>query len=158
MATHYIAPDMTPVTPYLYIEDAARAIDFYTKVMGAKERMRMPGPDGTVMHAELMINGGLVMMGEANPGMDMKSPKALGGASGGLFVYVPDVDATVKAARAAGAKPVGEIENMFWGDRTGRIVDPWGHHWTLATHVEDVAPGEMERRIKDWTAKSAGES
>ena len=138
MATNFINEGMTAVTPYLYIEDAARAIDFYTKVLDAHERMRMPGPDGKVMHAELMINGGLVMLGEANPGMDMKSPKALGGASGGLFVYVRDVDATVKAARAAGAKAVGEVENMFWGDRTGRIVDPWGHHWTIATHVEDV--------------------
>ena len=155
MATNFINEGMTAVTPYLYIEDAAQAIDFYTKVLDAQERMRMPGPDGKVMHAELMINGGLVMLGEANPSMDMKSPKALGGASGGLFVYVRDVDATVKAARAAGAKTVGEVESMFWGDRTGRIVDPWGHHWTIATHVEDVPPDEMQRRAKEWTEKTS---
>ena len=151
MATNFVGPGMTAVTPYLYIDGAAQAIEFYKTVFGAEERLCMPGKDGAVMHAELVINGAVLMLGEANPAMDAKSPKALGGATGGLFVYVRDVDATVKKAVGAGARQRGETQDMFWGDRVGRIIDPWGHDWTVATHVEDVPPDEMERRAKAVT-------
>lgn len=153
-AKNFVANDMTAVTPYLYVDDAAAAIRFYESVIGATTRFKMEG-DGKVMHAELMVNGALFMLGEANPDMRMASPKTVGGTASGVFVYVPDVDATFKAALAAGASELRPAEDMFWGDRTASVIDPFGHHWTIATHVEDVSPDEIERRMADWK-NSAG--
>jgi PhnB protein len=124
--------------------------------LGAKTRFKMEGKDGTIMHAEMMVNGSLFMMGECNPDMDMPSPKQVGGTASGIFVYVPDVDKTYKAALAAGAKQVRPLENMFWGDRTGCFIDPFGHAWTVATHVEDLSDDEIARRSDAWMKENVG--
>jgi PhnB protein len=134
------------VSPYLYIDGAADAIAFYTKVLGAKERMRMGGPDGRVGHAELDINGSLIMLADEHPEMGVRGPKAVGGTPVGINVYVTDVDAAVERAAAEGAKVLRPVENRFYGDRSGQIEDPFGHVWYIATHVEDVPRDEMERR------------
>ena len=142
-------PDEYPrVTPYLVVEGAAAAIDFYTKVFGAKERMRMPAPGGKIGHAEIEIGNSMVMLADANPQMGHKSPKTLGGSPISLLVYVENADDTVKRAVAAGGKVVRPVENQFYGDRMGGIEDPYGHQWYVATHVEDVSPEEMKRRME----------
>ncbi|HLJ88318.1 MAG TPA: VOC family protein [Candidatus Angelobacter sp.] len=135
------------VTPYLHIRDAARAIDFYTRAFGAKEIYRMPGPDGKIGHAEIQIGDSLVMISEENKQMCNESPQSLNGSPVGVFLYLEDVDAVFKKAIASGAKQVSPVQDMFWGDRYGRLTDPFGHHWHLATHVEDVSPEEMEKRM-----------
>ena len=141
-------PDEYPrVTPYLLVEGAAAAIDFYTRVFGAKERMRMPGPDNKIGHAEIQIGNSMVMLADANPQMGHKSPKTLGGTPISLLLYVENADETVKRAVAAGGKVVRPVENQFYGDRMGGVEDPFGHLWYVATHVEDVSPEEMKRRM-----------
>ncbi len=141
-------PDEYPrVTPYLLVEGAAAAIDFYTRVFGAKERMRMPGPDNKIGHAEIQIGNSMVMLADANPQMGHKSPKTLGGTPISLLLYVENADDTVKRAVAAGGKVVRPVENQFYGDRMGGVEDPFGHLWYVATHVEDVSPEEMKRRM-----------
>lgn len=142
------------VTPYLIIRDAAKAIEFYKKAFGAVERFRMPMPDGKLAHAEIQIGDSVVMIADENPQWGVQSPQALNGSPVSIFLYVPDVDATFKQAIAAGATEVMPVADMFWGDRYGKVVDPFGHKWDLATHVEDVAPEEMEERMKK--AMSAG--
>jgi PhnB protein len=134
------------VTPYLVVDGATRAIEFYKQVLGATERMRMPGPDGRIGHAELQIGDSVVMLADEFPDMGAKAPKAYGGSPVSLLVYVPDVDATVKKAVGAGAKLVRPLEDKFYGDRSGVIEDPFGHSWMLATHIEDVSPEEMQKR------------
>jgi PhnB protein len=134
------------VTPYLIVDGAAKALDFYKRVFGATERMRMPGPGGKVGHAEIAIGRSVIMLADEHPEMDARGPRAFGGSPVSLHVYVPDVDATVKAAVAAGAKVVRPVEDRFYGDRLGTIEDPFGHHWSVATHEEDVPPDEMARR------------
>lgn len=131
------------VTPYLRMRDAAGAIEFYKRAFGAKEIMRMPAPDGRVMHAELKIGDSVVMVGEPMG----ESAAAHGAPIAGLLVYVDDVDGTFRKATAAGAHAEGQPENMFYGDRMGSVIDPYGHEWMLATHVEDVPEGEMQRRM-----------
>ncbi len=133
------------VTPYLCIRGAAKALDFYARAFGAKEKVRMPGPDGKVMHAEILIGDSLVMLGDENP--QAKSPSALGGTPVSIMLYVPDVDAVFKRATAAGAKTETPPADMFWGDRYGKLIDPFGHSWGIATHVEDVTPEEMKKRM-----------
>ena len=141
-------PDGYPrVTPYLVVDGAAAAIDFYTRVFGAKERMRMPGPDNKIGHAEIEIGNSMVMLADANPQMGHKSPKTLGGTPVSLLLYVENADDTVKRAVAAGGKVVRPVENQFYGDRMGGVEDPFGHLWYVATHVEDVSPEEMKRRM-----------
>jgi PhnB protein len=141
-------PDAYPrVTPYLIVDGAAAAIDFYTRVFGAKERMRMPGPGDKIGHAEIEVGNSMVMLADANPQMGHKSPKALGGSPISLLLYVENADDTVKRATAAGAKVVRPVENQFYGDRMGGVEDPFGHLWYVATHVEDVSPEEMKRRM-----------
>jgi PhnB protein len=135
------------VTPYLIVDGAARALDFYKKVFGASERMRMPAPGGRIGHAELTLGRSVVMLADEHPEMGARGPRSIGGSPVSLNLYVPDVDATVKAAVAAGAKLVRPVEDRFYGDRTGTIEDPFGHHWHVATHKEDVAPDEMQRRM-----------
>ena len=142
------------LTPYLAIRGAAEAIEFYKKAFGAKERMRMNGPDGKVGHAELLIGGCVVMMADEFPGMNT-SPSTLNGTSVNMMIYVKDVDASFQKALELGAKPVFPPMDKFYGDRMGAITDPFGHVWCLATHIEDVPPKEMARRAKAEAAKMA---
>ena len=148
------------ITPQLTCRDAARAIDFYKSVLGAKELMRMAGPDGMVMHAELQIGDSRIMVNDEFPGMAaVPDPPATPSSS--LFVYTEDVDSLYNHAVQAGSRADMALENMFWGDRFGKFTDPFGHQWGVATHVEDVAPEEMQRRSEEMTkkmAKAAGQS
>ena len=134
-------------TPYLYLSEAGKAIDFYKKAFGATEMMRMGGPEGRVMHAELKIGNSIVMMADEFPEMNNRSPRTLGGASGSILLYVTDADAAFARAVKAGATATRPVELQFWGDKMGALEDPFGHQWSLATHVEDVSPEEMERRM-----------
>jgi PhnB protein len=148
------------ITPQLTCRDASRAIEFYKDVFGAKELMRMGGPGGKVMHAELQIGDSRVMVNDEFPGMaSAPEPSAIHSSS--LFVYTEDVDALFRRASEAGAHVDMPLDNMFWGDRYGKFTDPFGHQWGAATHVEDVAPEEMQRRSEEMTkqmAKAAGQA
>ena len=144
------------VTPYLCIRAAAKALDFYARAFGAQEKVRMPGPDGKVMHAEILIGDSMVMLGEENPAQNAKSPEAFGGTPVSIMLYVPDVDAVFKKATAAGAKADAPPADMFWGDRYGKLTDPFGHSWGIATHVEDVTPEEMKKRMAAMGAAAGG--
>ncbi|MGH9704694.1 MAG: VOC family protein [Candidatus Acidiferrales bacterium] len=142
------------ITPSITCRDAAKAIDFYKKAFGAQEIMRMGSPDGKIMHAELQLGNSRFMLNDEMPGM-AAAPNPTATTSCSLFVYVSDVDSVFKQAVSAGAKVEMPVQDMFWGDRYGKVTDPFGHHWGLATHVEDVAPDEMERRSKAFMAKAA---
>lgn len=135
------------VTPYLIINGAAKAIDFYQRAFGARERMRLPGPGDIVMHAEMELGGSVIMLADECPPMNALGPQTLGGSPVLLHLYVPDADAMFAAAVAAGAKVEQPLENKFYGDRSGSVVDPFGHRWTLSTHVEEVSPEEIGRRL-----------
>ena len=140
-------PDNYPrVTPYLSINGAAAAIDFYRKAFGATERMRLGGPDGKIGHAEIEIEGGLIMLADEYPDMDFRSPTALGGSPVTVHIYVEDVDRFCARAAAAGATVTRAVANQFYGDRSCQLRDPYGHTWSIATHVEDVSPEEMQKR------------
>ena len=140
-------PDGYPrVSPYLVVDGAAQAIDFYTQVLGASERMRMGGPDGKIGHAELEFGDSVVMLADEYPDMGYVGPKAVGGNPVTIGVYVEDVDKTFDAAVKAGAKSLRPVEDQFYGDRSGQIEDPFGHRWSIQTHVEDVPPDEMQKR------------
>jgi len=140
-------PDGYPrVTPYLIIDGASAAIDFYRSVLGATERMRMPAPDGRVGHAELEIGDSLIMLADEFPEMSARSPKTVGGTPMSLHVYVEDADSVFDRAIKAGATALQPVEDKFYGDRSGQFEDPFGHHWSVATHVEDVPPGERAAR------------
>jgi len=128
------------------VDDAAQAIEYYTKAFGAKERVRMDAPGGKIGHAELEIGNGLIMLSDPFPQSSSKPPKELGGTSASVFMYVEDVDAAVKQAVDAGATITMEVADQFWGDRFGTITDPFGHVWSLATHVEDLTPEEIAKR------------
>lgn len=141
------------ITPTLICRNAASAIDFYKKAFGAKEISRAAGPDGKIMHAELEIGDSRIMLGDEMPGTTAPDPNSKPSSS--LYLYVPDVDSVFNSAVKAGAKSNMAPENMFWGDRYGKLVDPFGHFWDVATHVEDVSPEEMDRRFKDMMAKMA---
>jgi PhnB protein len=134
------------VTPYLSVRGAAEAIDFYKKALGAKELMRMPGPDGKVGHAEIQIGDSRVMLADEHPEMNFTGPQSYGGTSVHLHVYLPNVDAQVAKALKAGAKLVRPVKDQFYGDRLGTIEDPFGHVWHLATHLEDLSKAEMKKR------------
>jgi PhnB protein len=136
------------VTPYLIVDDAAKAIDFYKRAFGATELMRMPAPGDKVGHAEIQVGDSVVMLADPMAEMGHKSPKTLGGSPVSLLIYVEDADATVAGAVAAGARVTRPLENQFWGDRMGDVTDPFGHRWHVATHVEDVSPEEMQRRME----------
>ncbi|MGQ4617135.1 VOC family protein [Nocardia sp. R7R-8] len=143
-------PDGYPVvSPGLAVDGAAAAIDFYKNIFGATERMRMPGPDGRIAHCELMFGDSVVMLGDSAPDMDFLDPKTVGGTPVNLYVYVADADAAFTAALAAGARELTPMTDQFYGDRSGAFEDPWGHRWTVATHVEDVPPDEMDRRMAE---------
>lgn len=140
-------PDGYPrVTPYLCIDGASDAIEFYATVFGATERGRMPAPEGKVGHAELQIGDSLIMLSDEFPGMGARSPKAIGGSPVTMSVYVEDVDAVFARAVQAGANALSPVEDQFYGDRSGQFEDPFGHRWSVATRVEDVPPEEMEKR------------
>lgn len=135
------------MTPFLVVRGGSDAIAFYTRAFGAKERSRMPGPGGKVMHAELRFGDRMLMLADEFPEMGSKSPQTLGGSASSLLLYVRDVDAAYRRALDAGARSMDEPSLQFWGDRFARVVDPFGHEWQLATHVEDVSPKEMARRM-----------
>jgi uncharacterized glyoxalase superfamily protein PhnB len=128
------------------VDNAAAAIEFYTRAFGASELFRMPGPDGKIMHAEVLIGDSPIMLCDANPEQGQLAPPALKGSPVSIFLYVPDVDALFKRAVDAGADVRVPLMDMFWGDRYAQVADPFGHAWQIATHVEDVSPEEMERR------------
>jgi PhnB protein len=134
------------VTPYMTLAEAAKAIEFYKKAFGATELFRMPGPDGKIGHAEIQIGDCRIMMSDEFPEMGALSPKTLGGTTAAFMIYVPDVDTQYKRALAAGGKELRPLQNQFYGDRSGTLIDPFGHKWTLATHVEDVPEDELQRR------------
>ena len=140
-------PDNYPrVTPYLAIDGAAAAIEFYKKAFGATERMRMGGPEGKIGHAEIEIEGGLIMLADEYPPMNFRSPKTIGGSPVMIHIYVADVDAFFKRATAAGAEALRPPTDQFYGDRSCTIKDPFGHAWSVATHVEDVSEEELHKR------------
>jgi PhnB protein len=135
-------------TPYLAVDDAAEALEYYKKAFGAKERGRMEAPDGKIGHAEIQIGDSLVMLSDPFPQASTRTPKELGGTTASVFLYVEDVDAFVQKAVDAGATVAMEVADQFWGDRFGTITDPFGHVWSVATHIEDVPPEEMAERAK----------
>jgi PhnB protein len=140
-------PDGYPqVTPYLCVDGASAAIDFYGKVLSASERMRMPSPGGKVGHAEIQVGDGVVMLSDEHPEMGILGPKSIGGTPVTISVYVDDVDAVFDRAMKEGATEVRAVEDQFYGDRAGQFEDPFGHRWSIATHVEDVPPDEMAKR------------
>lgn len=155
MAVKPIPEGYHAVTPYLIVDGAAKAIDFYKRVFNASEVMRMPAPGGKVGHAEIKIGDCHLMLADEFPEMGAKGPRAYGGSPVNLMVYIKDVDNVVKLAVELGGKLVRPIEDRFYGDRSGQIEDPFGHSWTVATHVEDVPPEEMERRAKAYSEKNA---
>jgi PhnB protein len=136
------------VTPYLIVNDGAKAIDFYCKALGATERMRLASPEGKIGHAELQLGDSVVMLADEFPQMGALSPKSVGGSPVGLAIYVEDVDSRFERAVKAGAKVVRPVQDQFYGDRSGTLEDPFGHKWTIATHIEDVPPEEISRRFE----------
>jgi PhnB protein len=149
------------ITPALTCKNAAKAIDFYKEALGAKEIMRMEGPGGIIGHAELQIGDSRFFVNDEFPGMASAPDPNTKSSSSYLFIYTDDVDTVYNRAVAAGCKATMPLQNQFWGDRYGKLADPYGHHWGLAQHVEDVAPEEMQRRSKEWQAsmsKSAGQN
>jgi PhnB protein len=151
-----VPPGYAGVTPYLIVRDAARAIDFYKRAFGATETLRLLYPDGKVAHAELAIGQGFVMLAEEMTEGGYRGPQSLGGTPVSLLVYVSDVDAAFTRAVAAGAKAQRPVADQFYGDRSGTLVDPFGHVWSLATHKEDVSAEEMSRRMQAMIASGAG--
>ncbi len=157
MAVSPIPEGYHSVSPALAVDGAAEAIEFYKRAFGAKERFSMPGPEGMIAHAELQIGDSVVMLSDPFPHSTVRPPRELGGTSVGIFVYVEDVDAVFEQAVKEGATVTMALEDMFWGDRFGSVTDPYGHSWSLATHVEDVPPEEMEERSKQaMAAMSSG--
>jgi PhnB protein len=138
-------------TPYLVIKDAAKAIEFYKKAFNASESVRMEGPGGKIMHAEIRVGDSPIMMTEESP--DMRGPQAMGGSPISLMLYVEDVDAMVKQATTAGAKVLRPVKDQFYGDRLGTLEDPFGHTWHIASHIEDLSPEEVRRRGAEMCGK-----
>jgi len=143
-------------TPYLCCKDAARAIEFYKKAFGATEAMRLSEPGGRIGHAEIRIGDAPIMLSDEYPEMDVRSPQSLGGSPVLIHLYVDDVDALASRAVAAGAKLLRPVADQFYGDRSGRLADPFGHVWTVSTHIEDVTPAEVERRFEAFMKQQAG--
>lgn len=148
-----IPPGYHTVTSYLVCREAARAIEFYKKAFGAKERFRMAGPDGKIAHAELQVGNSIVMLGDEAPQFGATAPQTVGGTPVGLFIYSENVDKAYAKAIAAGATSEQPPTDMFWGDRYCKFSDPFGHKWSIATHIEDVSPKEMKRRGDEEFAK-----
>ncbi len=142
------------VTPYLVVDDAAAAIDFYVRAFGAEEVLRLPMAN-KIAHAEIRIGDSFVMLSDEWPDMGKLGPKARGGATASMMLYVEDADAAFERAIGEGASVERPVEDQFWGDRMGSLVDPFGHTWALSTHVEDVPEDEMKRRMEAFTAEPA---
>jgi PhnB protein len=158
MAVKAVPEGYTTVTPYLFCKGAAAAIDYYKKAFGATEVVRMGGPDGQIGHAEIKIGDSMIMLADEFPDMKALSPATIGGTPVLILLYVNDVNATFKRALAAGGKQLQPLEDKFYGDRSGTLIDPFGHMWTVATHTEDVPPEEMQRREEAYRKKmKAGE-
>jgi PhnB protein len=150
-------PDGYPqVTPYLNVDGASAAIDFYCKVFGATERMRMPAPGDRIGHAELEIGDSIIMLADEHPEMGIRGPQAIGGSPVTIHVYVDDVDGVFELAVKEGATATRQVENQFYGDRSGQFEDPFGHRWSVATHVEDVPPDEMAKRMTEAMGAVSG--
>jgi len=147
MAVKPIPDGYHSVTPYLIVKGAAKAIDFYKNAFGATEIMRFPGPNNTVMHAEIKIGDSVVMLADEPAGGSSRNPLAIGGTPVSLMVYVDDVDTVFNQAVSLGAKSTRAVEDQFYGDRSGNLTDPFGHVWTVSTHKEDVSSEEMQRRM-----------
>ena len=143
------------LTPYLICRGAAKAIEFYKKAFDAKEKVRMSAPDGSVAHAELKIGNSIVMLGDENPAMGQTAPETVGGTATGLFIYTANVDKAYAKAIAAGARTEQPPTDMFWGDRYAKFSDPFGHKWSMATHIEDLSPKEMAKRGAEAMAQMA---
>ena len=156
MAVKPIPEGYPQVTPYLCVSGAAEAIEFYSNVFGAKERMRMPAPAGKIGHAELQIGDSVIMLADEFPDMGALGPASVGGTPVTISVYVENVDAVYDRAVAAGAKALRPVEDQFYGDRSGQFEDPFGHRWSVASHVEDVAPDEMQRRMQQMMGGGEG--
>lgn len=152
MSVKPIPNDMHRVTPHLVVGGAAQAIEFYKKAFGAVEEARLPGPDGKLMHAMIRIHGDAVMLVDEMPQWNVFGPKSLKGSPVTLHLYVEDVDAAVKRAVDAGAKVTMPVADMFWGDRYGKIEDPFGHQWSLATHKRDVSMEEAKKAMAEMGA------
>jgi PhnB protein len=155
MAVSPVPAGYHTATPYLVVRGAAQALEFYKQAFGAVEHVRMDGPGGSIMHAEIKIGDSMIMLGDEHPEMGAKSPAAYGGSPVSILLYVPDVDALTKQALAAGAKEERPVTDQFWGDRMGSIVDPFGHKWSIATHTEDVSEAETARRFEELKKQMA---
>lgn len=143
------------VTPYLIVNDAAAALDFYRDALGAEEVYRLP-MGGKIGHAEIRIGDSMLMLSDEWPDMGALGPKTRGGATSTFVIYVEDADASFDRAVKAGATVDRPVENQAWGDRMGTVVDPFGHKWTLGTHIEDVSPDEMQKRMESWSKEQGG--
>jgi PhnB protein len=155
MSVSFIPAGYHTLTPYLIVKGAGAAIEFYKNVFGAVEIMRMAGPNGCIMHAEIKIGDSIIMLADEAPERGCSSPLTIGGSPIGMCLYFPDVDARFEAAVSNGAKVEKPLMDQFYGDRSGSIVDPFGHKWTIATHIEDVSPEEMDRRCQEVMKKFA---
>jgi PhnB protein len=157
-ATKAVPDGYHTVTPTLTLDNCAQAIDWYKEALGATERARAVGPDGKIMHAEIIIGDSIIMV--SDPMMGFKGPKAIGGSPASMWLYVEDCDALYNRAVKAGAEVLpgmGQMQDQFWGDRSGSVIDPFGYKWTFATHKEDVTPEEMKRRQDEWMKQFAGQ-
>ena len=141
------------VTPALVVRDAAAAIDFYVRAFGAEEVSRLEGPGGMIVHAEVRIGDSMVMLGEENPAWDARSPQTLGGTPGSLHLYVDDADVAFARAVREGATVRYPLENTFWGDRYGKVTDPFGHEWGLAHRVREMTEAEVQAAGAEWMAQ-----
>ena len=137
------------LTPYLHVKGAKEALDFYREALGAEETYRMDAPDGTIMHAEMRVGDSHLMLSEEREDWGNLSPSTLGGTPFSLMVYVKDCDAVIERALAAGATELMPVRDHFYGDRSGMVEDPFGHRWNISTHVEDVPPDELDRRMRE---------
>jgi PhnB protein len=156
MAVKPIPVGYHSVTPYLIVHDASRAIEFYKTAFGAVELFRVDQPDGKVGHAEVRIGDSNIMLADEYPDMGYRAPKSLGGTPVSMVLYVEDCDKTFGKAVAAGATVRKEMEDQFYGDRSGTVDDPFGHTWMISTHKEDLTPEEVSRRAEEWMKQHAG--
>ncbi|MET0808120.1 MAG: VOC family protein [Pseudoxanthomonas sp.] len=152
MPVHYLPDGYHAVTAYLMVDDAARALAFYAEAFGARELFRLP-MGAKIGHAEITIGDTRLMLADEFPEMNALGPNRRGGPTASFVIYVPDADAAYERAVRAGAEVDRPLRNEFWGDRIGSVIDPFGHRWSLATHLEDVAPEEMQKRMEAWGAQ-----
>lgn len=157
-STQPIPQEFHTATPYITVRNAAQAIDFYKKALGAQERSRMVGPDGKVSHAEIKIGDSIIFLADESPSMGNKSPQTLGGTPSSIYLYVPDVDKAFQRAVDAGGTVTMPVTDMFWGDRFGNFTDPYGHKWSIATRVQEMTEQEVEEGAKKFYAQMAQQS